>query len=130
MVKGAKSFDDLKTADGTVCATFKETCFKLGLLEDDKEWKDCLEDASTTQTGYVLCTIFATILNEWHPTQSLDLWDQLKDHICDDLSWQLEHEYPNEQVTEDLIYDLWPFLLNQQLLKFENTLLGTNYMLM
>ena len=122
VVKGAKSFDYLKTVDGTICATFKEACFNLGLLGDDKEWIDCLEDASTMQTGYVLCTLFATILNECHPSQPLDLWEQFKDHICNDLPWWLEHEYPNEQFTEDLIFDFGLFLLHQQLLKFEKTL--------
>ena len=74
------------------------------------------------QTGYVLCTLFATILNECHPIQPLDLWKQFKDCICDDLPWWLEHEYPNEWVMEDLIFDFGLFLLNQQLLKFEKTL--------
>lgn len=122
VIKGAKSFDDIKTVDGIVCATFKEACFKLGLLEDDKEWIDCLEDASTMQTGYTLRTLFATILNECHPTSPLELWDRFKDRICDDLPRRLEREYPNEIISEELIYDFGLFLLNQQLLKFDKTL--------
>ena len=74
------------------------------------------------QTGYVLCTLFATILNECHPILPLDLWNCFKDRICDDLPCRLEREYPNENITDELIYDYGLFLLNQQLLKFEKTL--------
>ncbi|KAL8606695.1 hypothetical protein ACOMHN_055370 [Nucella lapillus] len=33
--KGPKSYDDLKTVNGEVCATFKKAYQKQGLLEDD-----------------------------------------------------------------------------------------------
>ena len=41
VVRGPKSFDDLKTVDGHVCETFHEACLKHGLLEDDGEWEIC-----------------------------------------------------------------------------------------
>jgi hypothetical protein len=31
------SFEDLRTVDGRVCATFKEACQAKGLLENDQE---------------------------------------------------------------------------------------------
>ena len=74
------------------------------------------------QTGYTLHTLFTTILNECHPMSLLELWDHFKDHICDDLPRQLENEYPNKIISEELIYDFGLFLLNQQLLKFDKTL--------
>ena len=37
-IKGATSFNNLKTINGYVCRTFKETCIHLGLLQDDAEW--------------------------------------------------------------------------------------------
>ena len=37
VVKGPRSFDDLKTVDGHICDTFHEACLKRGLLEDDGE---------------------------------------------------------------------------------------------
>lgn len=34
-VRGPRSFDDLKTVDGQLCATYREACQRLHLLEDD-----------------------------------------------------------------------------------------------
>ena len=46
-VPGAKSFEDLRTLpDGRVVATFQEACRSRSLLNDDREWRSCLEEAS------------------------------------------------------------------------------------
>ena len=37
IVRGAKSFDDLKIIDGTKYATFGEACMTLGLVADNNE---------------------------------------------------------------------------------------------
>ncbi|CAG8561858.1 4656_t:CDS:2 [Racocetra fulgida] len=44
-VKGATGFDHLKTVNGYLCASFKEACIRLGLLQDDTEWDACLLEA-------------------------------------------------------------------------------------
>lgn len=62
VVKGAKSFDDLKMVNGVHCETFQEACLKRGLLEDDGEWRICLEDAAEIQTGSQLRHLFAILL--------------------------------------------------------------------
>lgn len=54
VVKGATSFADLRTYEGTEYATHQEACLAHGLLQDDSEWKDCLEDARHMQTGATL----------------------------------------------------------------------------
>jgi hypothetical protein len=41
-VKGATSFEHLHTVDDVVYGSFKEACFARGLLEDDREWIQCL----------------------------------------------------------------------------------------
>ena len=47
IVRGAKSFDDLRTIDDTTYATFCEACMTLGLVADNSEWNDALNEAST-----------------------------------------------------------------------------------
>ena len=37
--------------DGVVYASFKDACIAKRLLEDDKEWIQCLEEAAAMQTG-------------------------------------------------------------------------------
>lgn len=45
-VKGPCSFQDLKKVEGHQCQSFREACFELGLLEDDKHWDNALVEAS------------------------------------------------------------------------------------
>ncbi len=60
MVCGVTSFEDLRTVDGRVCAMFKEACQARGLLENNQEWAQALEEASHWATGCRLCDLFAS----------------------------------------------------------------------
>ena len=37
-VRGPQSFSELKTVNGDLCSSFREACFKLGLLVDDNQY--------------------------------------------------------------------------------------------
>ena len=50
-VKGATSFEHLRTVSGEVYATHKLACLRLGLLEDDSEWHQCLKEGAELETG-------------------------------------------------------------------------------
>jgi hypothetical protein len=39
-VPGPLGYDDLRTVDNHVCPTFREACYKRGLLKDDREWQE------------------------------------------------------------------------------------------
>jgi len=43
--EGGKSWKHLRTWNGQVFATFKKAYMTRGLLEDDHEWRICLEKA-------------------------------------------------------------------------------------
>ena len=92
-IKGATSWDDLRTIDGVLYPTFQQTCLALGLLEDDGEWNRCLSDAAGIQTGYQLRHLFAMILEHCIPTQPDVLWTTYKASICDDLEGVLIEKY-------------------------------------
>jgi len=44
IIEGGKSWEHLRTWNSQVFATFKEACMARGLLEDDHEWRICLEE--------------------------------------------------------------------------------------
>ena len=80
--------------------TFKAACVAHGLLEDDGEWKKCLEEAGDMQTGQQLHSLFVTILLHCHTSLPHVLWNQFRVKICDDLSCRLTaqgHLDPTEQ---------------------------------
>jgi hypothetical protein len=91
--------------------TFQAACLALGLLEDDNEWVQCLEEAAVMQTGFQLCPLFATILEFCHPSSPLDLWDQFKVHICDDLEHLIRQKFHIPNPTPDQVHDYGLHLL-------------------
>ncbi|GJT28288.1 reverse transcriptase domain-containing protein [Tanacetum coccineum] len=62
VVRGVKGFEQLMTVNKRLCATFKETYFAYGLLNDDKEWTHALSKASLWALGPQLRDIFVTML--------------------------------------------------------------------
>ena len=62
VVRDATSFESLRTYQGIKYSTYKEACLAHGLLEDDSEWRLCLQDAGTMQSGSQLRRLFRTML--------------------------------------------------------------------
>ena len=87
-IKGATSFDNLKTVNGYTCRTFKEACIHLGLLQNDNEWDICLYEASKINTGQQLRHLFAMILLYCQPAAPEKLWNKYKSALCEDILYQ------------------------------------------
>jgi hypothetical protein len=117
-VKGATSFEHLKTFEGTEHPTFKEACIARGLLEDDSEWHQCLEEAKDMQMGGQLRRLFVTILCDCFPTHPRALWDDFKSYLCDDLGNYLRHNSDFEEPTQEQIYDCGLYLIDKLLSVF------------
>ena len=54
IVKGPTSFEEIKTVDGFIHETFKDACYALGLLDDDKEYIEAIKEASLWSSGKYL----------------------------------------------------------------------------
>jgi len=61
-VKGATSYEHLQIVDGREHDTFKDACIAMGLLADDNEWDQTLEEASVRASGRQLRDMFAFML--------------------------------------------------------------------
>jgi len=72
---GVTSFEDLRTHDNVLHATYKEACMARGLLIDDQEWKECLLEAGPTVMPKQLRYLFVTILVHNNPSCPADLWN-------------------------------------------------------
>ncbi|XP_076933119.1 uncharacterized protein LOC143598914 [Bidens hawaiensis] len=51
-VRGPECFEDIRTIDGVVCETFRDACYKRGLLDDDKEYIEAIEEANEQRGVY------------------------------------------------------------------------------
>jgi hypothetical protein len=116
VVKGPKSYQDLQTFNNIPYPTFREACIARGLLTDDGEWRRCLLEASSMQTGAQLRNLFATLLLFCCPTKPELLWNDFRQHICDDLRYRLQCTGRQDpQDSEIFDYGLW--LIEQLLVK-------------
>ncbi|XP_076947742.1 uncharacterized protein LOC143619778 [Bidens hawaiensis] len=61
-VKDPKSFEEILTVNGRLQPSFGDACYTIGLLEDDQEYIEAIEEASHSSLGYALRTLFATML--------------------------------------------------------------------
>ncbi len=95
--KGAASFIDLRTIDGELCDTYKEVCRWLGLLRDDNEWHDALNEAALTKSCPKIRDLFVTILLFCEPSNPLQLFQQHVSEWWDDF----KRKYP--EADEELL---------------------------
>ena len=61
-VPGPTSYDDLKTFDGVLYATFEDVCRARELLIEDSQWADTLEEAVVTAGAKQLRELFCIII--------------------------------------------------------------------
>ena len=92
-VKGATSFDYLKTVHGVTYGTFKEACTAIGLIGDDQEWDLCLQDATHVEvSAFKLRQLYCIILVNNHPQSPEKLWTKYKDPLSDDFFYERMQE--------------------------------------
>ena len=100
---GCTSYQDICTLpDGSVCQTFKETALKRGLLQDDEEWVDCLNEVALTASPSQIRLLFVTLLVFCEPASPVQLWDKFKTYMSEDIS--RHHRYLSQsQILEQAL---------------------------
>ncbi|XP_074341985.1 uncharacterized protein LOC141679383 [Apium graveolens] len=83
--KGALSFSQLRTIDGTTYDTFKEACGALGLLNNDKQWHDALEENALSAMPTQIQAMFVNILAYCSVSDPLALWEKHWPALSDDV---------------------------------------------
>ncbi|XP_028807349.1 uncharacterized protein LOC114762065 [Neltuma alba] len=61
-VRGPTSYEDLRTVDSILYPTFRDACYALGLLEDDKEYIDAMKEANQWASPSYLRRMFSILL--------------------------------------------------------------------
>ncbi|XP_038722074.1 uncharacterized protein LOC120014228 [Tripterygium wilfordii] len=90
--KGPTSYVGIRTVGGLIYPTFQSACASLGLLGNDKEWHDALDEASVFATGVQLRQLFVTLILFCHVTEPLNLWDRHWMDFQDDMLYKIRQQ--------------------------------------
>jgi hypothetical protein len=93
--------------DGTEHNTFKDACIAMGLLADDNEWHQALEEAGLWASGQQLRDMFASMLMFCEVTNPKQLWDAHWESLSNDIeamTW-CERDDPAVTLSEDALKD-------------------------
>ncbi|XP_058202832.1 uncharacterized protein LOC131317291 [Rhododendron vialii] len=123
VVKGFDLFESLRTVNNVLYGSFKLACVAPGLLEDDEEWIQCLQEASVMKTGYQLRRLFGVILTQCSPLHPCALWKQFCIHICDNLAHKIRTLFSIANPTEAQVKDYGLYLLDELLQESSKNLL-------
>ena len=83
-VRGAKSFQDLRTVNNVVCQTYQAAARALNLLASDEQWDACLTECLSFQSPLQLRKLFSTILLFCLPSDPFSLWNNFKEYLAED----------------------------------------------
>ena len=77
-MKGAISFEDLKSYEGVVYDTYLDAAKARSLVNSDEEWEKCLDKACRDQFPFALCNLFALICSQHNPVNARELFEKFK----------------------------------------------------
>jgi hypothetical protein len=102
-IKGACSYECLRSFNNTVFPSFKEACQARGLLGDDKEWFDAFEEAASWATGPQLRQLFVTMLLYCQISDERSFFDKIWKLMVDDIEYNIQKAMncPTYQMADD-----------------------------
>jgi hypothetical protein len=116
-VRGPTSFQQLRTVNGHLCATYREACQLLQLLENDSHWDNTLKDSVISSSPHQIRTLFAIIISTCFPSNPKDLWVKYRDDMSEDILHRVRSQTLNStlQMTAEMY--------NETLIMIEDTCL-------
>ena len=97
-VRGATCYEDIRTVNGILYDTFKEACYALGLLDDDKEYIAAIKEASSWGSGQYLRKLFCTMLFCNCLSRPEFVWKETWPFICEDVLYMKRRELQIEGI--------------------------------
>ncbi|KAL2990436.1 hypothetical protein AAZX31_11G201000 [Glycine max] len=83
--KGPTSFEDLRTVDNVQYSTYKEACFVVGFLQDDKEFIEAIKEAKDWGSAHYIRKLFVLLLLTATMSKPEQVWDQTWHWMADDI---------------------------------------------
>ncbi|CAH9120016.1 unnamed protein product, partial [Cuscuta epithymum] len=102
-IRGATCHADLRTLNGITYASFRDACYALGLLEDDKEFIDAFKEASQFSSAYGLRILFVILLWTDSMARPEYVWENCWLFMADDIQYNRRRilQHPELVLTDD-----------------------------
>lgn len=85
VVRGAKYHADMRRVNGILYNTYRDACYSLGLLEDDKEYIDGIDEASKWGSAYSVRKLFTNLLVSISMSRPGHVWESCWQYLSDDI---------------------------------------------
>ncbi|XP_076890885.1 uncharacterized protein LOC143542109 [Bidens hawaiensis] len=123
-VKGPQSFEDIHTVNGRLQPSFRDVYYSLGLLEDDQEYIEAIEEASHSSLGHGVRTLFATMLSTDSLSRPEHVWINTWKWLSDDILYNQRRLLKSSELslTEYQIKNLTLFEIEKILLRNNSSL--------
>ncbi|KAL1321121.1 hypothetical protein AAHE18_14G105700 [Arachis hypogaea] len=79
------NYDQIKSANGVIHNSFRDACFALGLLNDDREYIETIKEASCWGLGDYLRKLFTVMLMSNSVSRPEHVWEETWKLLSDDI---------------------------------------------
>ncbi|XP_074326976.1 uncharacterized protein LOC141664918 [Apium graveolens] len=119
-VRGATSFESLRTVKGVCYSIFRDACKEYGLLDDDKEWHEVLTQASAGGLPPQVRQLFVHIIVNCKVTDLKTLWSTHWKSMVDDILLRRRQSCSNTLFTlNDMQLQFYALGVGKSLKKFD-----------
>ncbi|XP_073137503.1 uncharacterized protein [Henckelia pumila] len=103
--RGATCYDDITNVNGVQYHSFRDACYALGLLNDDKEYIDGIIEASHWASTQSLRILLATLLSSNCISRPEILWESCWKYLSDDVLYRQRNllQHQELQLSDDEI---------------------------
>jgi hypothetical protein len=88
VIKGPTTYDDIKKIGDTQYFSYRDACFAMGFLGDDKEYINAIKESKDWGCGSFLRKLFVTMLLGNTMNRPKHVWDETKHWLADGILYQ------------------------------------------
>ncbi|XP_019164327.1 PREDICTED: uncharacterized protein LOC109160496 [Ipomoea nil] len=94
-IRGPKSYEDIRIVNGEQYDSFRDACYARGLIDDDNEYVDAIDEASHWASADQLRRLFVTLLMSSCMGKPEIVWDAVWQHLSDDAQFNVRKQLQN-----------------------------------
>ncbi|XP_019195835.1 PREDICTED: uncharacterized protein LOC109189678 [Ipomoea nil] len=94
-IRGPKSYEDIRTVNGVQYDSFRDACYARGLVDDDNEYVDAIDEPSHWALADQLRRLFVTLLMSNCMRKLEIVWHAVWQHLSDDAQFNVRKQLQN-----------------------------------